>query len=266
MSDSDYPLQRDAAEHDRLRAQAACWSADAGALFDSVPVQPGWQVADLGCGTLHVAEALLQRVRPGGRVLALDNDAGLLQRLRAAGPPGGLQLVLADGFATGLPSHSLDAVHARFMAAPCGRLDELLGEMRRLVKPGGWLMLQEPIADGWSLPAAGEAWTRLKQLIRAGFEARGGHFDAGTALRPALARLAPGELHERRVAHVLAASHPYARLPLAFAGSLRTTWRDSRLADDPEIDELVAAVDRALGRPRPVTTFTLVQAWARVGA
>ena len=258
----DYPLQRDTAEHDRLHAQAAFWSPDASALFDSVPVEQGWQVADLGCGTLHVAEALLARVGSTGRVLAVDNDAALLQRLRAEGLPHGVQLVHGDGFATALPSQSLDAVHARFMAAPCGRLDELLAEMRRLLRPGGWLMLQEPIADSWAIPAAGEAWTRLRQLIRAGFEARRGHFDAGAKLQPALARL--GTARVRQVAHVLPAAHPYARLPLAFARSLRPVWRSSALADDAELDELVAAVDQALRQPAPVSTFTLVQAWVRL--
>jgi ubiquinone/menaquinone biosynthesis C-methylase UbiE len=72
-----------------------------------------------------------------GRLQAVDNDAALLQQLRADGLPHGVQLVHGDGLATALPSHSLDAVHARFVAAPCGRLDELLAEMQRLVRPGG---------------------------------------------------------------------------------------------------------------------------------
>jgi SAM-dependent methyltransferase len=259
----DYPLQRDAGEHARLQTQAAFWSPDAAAMFDSVPVAPGWQVADLGCGTLHVVQALLDRVGSGGRVVAIDNDAALLQRLRVDEVDPRLHLARGDAFDSGLPAQSLDAVHARFMAAPCGRIDALLAEMRRLLRPGGWLMLQEPVADSWAIPAAGEAWTRLKQLIRAGFEARGGDFDAGAMLRPALARWAAGPVRTRRAVHVLPASHPYARLPLDFARSLRPAWRS--LAEQSEVDALVDAVERALQRPGEVTTFTLVQAWARVG-
>ena len=259
----DYPLRRDAGEHARLQTQAAFWSPDAAALFDSVPVAPGWQVADLGCGTLHVAQALLDRVGSDGRVMAIDNDAALLQRLRSDAVDPRLHLACGDAFDSRLPAQSLDAVHARFMAAPCGRLDALLAEMRRLLRPGGWLMLQEPQADRWAIPAAGEAWTRLKQLIRAGFEARGGDFDAGARLAPSLARLAAGPVRTRRVVHVLPASHPYARLPLDFARSMRPAWRVSGLAEDAEIDALVGAVERALQRPGEVTTFTLVQAWAR---
>jgi ubiquinone/menaquinone biosynthesis C-methylase UbiE len=260
----DYPLLRDAAEHARLDTQAAFWSADAEALFDSVPVRAGWHVADLGCGTLHVARALLERVGGTGRVHAIDNDAALLQRMRSVDLDPRIRLACADAFDSGLPSHSLDAVHARFMAAPCGRLDALLAEMQRLLRPGGWLMLQEPIADSWALPAAGEAWTRLKQLIRAGFEARGGDFDAGAMLQPALSRLLVGEVHTRQVAHVLPNAHAYARLPLDFARSLRTTWRASRLADHDEVDALLAAMERGLREPGWITSFTLMQVWARV--
>ncbi|MGM9487876.1 class I SAM-dependent methyltransferase [Ideonella sp. YS5] len=262
----DYPLQRDAAEHARLQTQAAFWSTDAAALFDSVPVAPGWQVADLGCGTLHVAQALLDRVGSAGRVIAIDNDAALLQRLRSDAVDSRLHLECGDAFDSRLRAHSLDAVHARFMAAPCGRLDALLAEVLRLLRPGGWLMLQEPQADSWAIPAAGEAWTRLKQLIRAGFEARGGDFDAGAKLPSALARLPVSAVRMRQVVHTLPSTHPYARLPLDFARSLRPVWRASHLADDSEIDGLVGAIERALTRPGGVTTFTLVQAWAKAQA
>jgi SAM-dependent methyltransferase len=172
----------------------------------------------------------------------------------------------ADAFATGFPSGSLDAVHARFMAAPCGRPEALLAEMARLLRPGGWMMLQEPVAESWAVPAAGEAWQRLKQLIRAGFEARGGHFDAGALLASQMGRACDGPVRLREVCHVLPGRHPYARLPLAFAGSLRPVWRASGLVEDDELDEVLAAVERALATPSPVTTFTLVQAWGQAAS
>ena len=261
-----YPLTRDDAEHARLETQAAFWAADAAALFDSVPLAGGWRVADLGCGTLHVAQAMAARVGARGNVLALDTDAALVERLQSAPLPPPLQLRCADAFATGLPAQSLDAAHARFVAAPCGRLEALLGEMLRIVRPGGWILLQEPVADSWSVPAAGDAWATLKRLIHAGFETRGGHFDAGARLAPALARAPLCDLRVREVVHVLPTPHPYARLPLQFARSLRPLWRASGLASDDEIDAIVAEVERALTRAGQVRTFMLVQAWARVTA
>jgi len=264
---ADYPLQRDAAEHARLDAQAAFWAADAAALFDAAGLPRGARVADLGCGTLHVAQMLAARVGPGGRVRALDSDAALVERLTAqAGrvTDAPVELLRGDAYATGWPDASLDAVHARFLAAPAGRLQSLLGEMRRVVRPGGLLMLQEPEAQSWDVPGAGAAWQELRALIRAGFAARGGDFDAGRALAPALERAGVTSPRARRVVHVLPASHPYAALPLAFARQLQSTWTYARLATDAEVASLCDAVAQALRRAGSVTTFTLVQAWGRV--
>lgn len=263
-----YPLRRDAAEHSRLQSQAAFWDADAAALFECAGIAPGWRVADLGCGTLHVASRLARCVGPAGHVRAIDNDPALLARLApqaAATEPCRIQLVSGDAYATGWPAGRLDAAHARFLAAPAGRLPALVGEMSRLVRPGGLLILQEPDAEGWSVLAAGSAWTRMLELIRAGFTARGGHFDAGRALATALAAAGIGGMRMRRVAHSLPASHPYAALPLAFARQLRPAWIDAGLASEPEIDDLCRGVAAALDRGGPVNTFTLVQAWGTRG-
>jgi SAM-dependent methyltransferase len=261
----DYPLARNEAEYARLAQQAAFWSPDAAALFDSAGVAEGDRVADLGCGTGLVAELLAERVGPRGAVRALDNDAGLVQataqrtRTRAW-----LRFECGDAFASGWPAGALDAVHARFLAAPAGQLDELIGEMLRLVRPGGLVMLQEPIADTWDLPMAGAAWPRLLGLIRAGFMRRGGNFDAGRELAARLHAAGATHVHTRSVVHRLPAGHAYARLPLSFCDSLSALWRSTGLASADELDALRARVIAALDDGAAVaTTFTLVQAWAR---
>ncbi len=258
-----YPLIRDNAEHTRLSQQAEFWAADAAALFDAAGIAAGQHVADIGCGTPEVAEMLAQRVGPRGSVRALDSDAPLVQamsRRQMAWPWLGFEC--GDAFDTGWPGGSLDAVHARFLAAPAGRCDELLAEMLRLLRPGGRLMLQEPVADSWSLPAAGPAWPRLVSLIRTGFRSRGGDFDAGRDLAARLRQAGARRVRSRSVVHQLPSDHPYARLPLAFCDSLAALWRSGLLADKHEIAALRAQVAAALDeRPGMVSTFTLVQVW-----
>jgi len=263
-----YPLQRDAAEHDRLQAQARFWSADAAALFDSAGIGRGWRVADLGCGTLDVASLLADRVGPQGTVCALDNDSLLVRRLQplARQVAGAAVRVLeGDAWRTGWPDGCLDAVHARFLAAPAGRLDELVAQMRRLVRPGGLVLLQEPDARSWQLPAGGPAWSELLRLIRAGFALRGGCFDAGRALLPALERAGLAAIERRCVVRHVPAGHAYAALPLAFARQLRPLWLHEGLAAESELDDLLAQVGAALAAGGLAGTFTLVQAWGRVG-
>lgn len=262
MSGHAYPLQRGAAEYDRLACQAAFWAADAQALFASAGLAPGMRAADIGCGTHHAAAALARHVGRRGEVLALDNDAAALQALAARTRRANVTPVHGDAFALPWDDAALDAVHARFVAAPCGRTERLLDEMLRVLRPGGLLMLQEPISDGWHVDA-GETWRRVHGLIRAGFRRRGGDFDAGRLLASQLAGRVVG-LRRRDAAHELPAAHPYAALPLAFSDSLAATWQADGLVDAAEIAVLRAALSRALGRPGATTrTFTLVQVWAR---
>jgi SAM-dependent methyltransferase len=258
----DYPLQRDAVEHRRLAVQSEFWAADAEALFRSAELQPGSRVADIGCGTTHLAIELARHVGPRGRVYALDSDRALLDAIATESLPASLQLVHGDAYALPWADESLDAIHARFVAAPCGRADALLAEMRRVLRPGGLLMLQEPDADSWQVPM-GLAWPRLRGLIRAGFAQRGGDFDVGRSVGRCVSA-ALVDVRERRVRHTIAGAHPYASLPLAFAEGLGRTWRQAGLTDDAEMDELERAVRKALTRATSrVTTFTLVQFWGR---
>ena len=257
-----YPLARNAAEHARLALQAEFWAADAAALFASADLPRGGRVADLGCGTLHIAEQLGRAVGEHGTVLALDSDALLLASLRAhALAP--VAVEHGDAYALAWPDACLDAAHARFLACPAGRVDTLVAEMRRVVRPGGTLLLQEPVGDSWDVPA-GDAWPRTLALIRAGFRARGGDFDLGARLVDRLAAAGLRDVRTRTITHTFAASHPYARLPLAFCDSLAPLWRERAMVDDGELAGLRSAIERGLAAPRAkVTTFTLVQAWGR---
>ncbi|MEJ6021685.1 class I SAM-dependent methyltransferase [Ramlibacter sp. PS4R-6] len=266
MSAADYPLLRDAAEHERLDAQARFWSADAHALFAEAGVERGWRVADLGSGTLHVAEALSEHVGAGGRVVALDSDRDLVRRNAAAAHAlrrADVRIEHGDAYATGWPADSFDAAHARFLAAPAGRLPGLVAEMRRIVRPGGCVMLQEPDANTWSLPGASREWLRLREWIRKGFALRRGDFDAGRALLGALADEGFEALGRRCVVRTLPADHPYAALPFAFARQLAPLWLREGIVGATELEAVLAKVRAGLAAGGIAQTFTLVQAWGR---
>jgi SAM-dependent methyltransferase len=279
MSRLDYPLIRDSAEHARLAAQAAFWAPEAAALIDPLGLPRGASVADLGCGTLQVCELLARAVGRRGRVLGLDSDAALVAAMQGATRHAALVAAMqgatrhaaievqrGDAFATGWAAGSLQAVHARFLAAPAGRLPALVAEMRRLLPPGGMALLQEPDADSWDLTGGGADWQRLLGLIRAGFQARGGDFDAGRELPGALQAAGFVDVQQRRIVRHLPAGHPYAALPLAFARQLRPLWLDEGLVDEPELAALLHAIERRLAEGAEATSFTLVQCWGRRGA
>jgi ubiquinone/menaquinone biosynthesis C-methylase UbiE len=103
-------------------------------------------VVDVGCGALGWLRLLSQWVGPSGRVVGTDIDHKLLAVARSFLDAEGISnvdLVIDDLFETNLQAQSFDLVHARYLIAPLGRAREQVAAHRRLVKPGGWLILEE---------------------------------------------------------------------------------------------------------------------------
>ena len=259
---SEYLLTQSPAELERLRLQSLVWEPHADALFDAIPVAAGWNCIDVGCGALGVLRSLSSRVGPAGSVLGVDVDEKLLGSAAAFGLPN-VTVRRADVFADELPAGGFDLVHMRFMLAPIGREAELLPAALRLVRPGGVIVLQEPDAASWSLLPSGLAFDRLKSLILRAFAAGGGDFNAGRRLFSMLGGAGVRDLHVRAAVEALPPGHPYARVAIQFAGSLRS--RLVQLVTEGELDAVVAEAEEELKRPDAASlTFTVVQAWGRV--
>jgi SAM-dependent methyltransferase len=105
-------------------------------------IAPGERVLDLGCGTGRLL-ASLSRHAPG-RYHGLDLSLGSLQTARRTEPA----CSCAVGDAEGLPfrDSSFDAVVCNGAAHHFLDLPAALSEIRRVLRPGGTLLLYEPIA------------------------------------------------------------------------------------------------------------------------
>jgi non-ribosomal peptide synthetase component F/precorrin-6B methylase 2/acyl carrier protein len=108
-------------------------------------------IADLGAGTGMLARRFADRV---GRVFAIEpNDEMRAQALSALGRRASVQLTRGTAHDTGLPDRSVDAVMAGraiqwFDPAPAQ------AEIRRILRPGGWLIVvRTPVTDAHSISA-----------------------------------------------------------------------------------------------------------------
>lgn len=107
----------------------------------------GARVADVGCG-----DGALVRVmtRAGAEVIGVEPGARQLARARRAEPAGDERYVAAYGEALPLPDGCLDSLiyFNSLHHVPVDRQAAALAEAARVLKPGGLLYVQEPLADG----------------------------------------------------------------------------------------------------------------------
>lgn len=124
-------------------------------------LSPGMRVLDVSCGTGYGAAWLLERVGPSGAVVALDRDRESVKYAQhryaaanAAFEQGGVETLygeLAGGFEAVLAMRGLDSQSG---------LEATLRELWRVVSPGGWLLVAEPI------DAAGDSAESLESVLR----------------------------------------------------------------------------------------------------
>jgi demethylmenaquinone methyltransferase/2-methoxy-6-polyprenyl-1,4-benzoquinol methylase len=121
--------------HHRWRERAA----------DLACVGPGGSALDVCCGTGDLALELAGRVRPGGRVVGLDFSAPMLELAQAKSQDAGAAVAWVQGNALELPfdSGEFDAATVGFGARNVVDLERGIGEMARVVRPGGRVVILE---------------------------------------------------------------------------------------------------------------------------
>ncbi len=132
-----------------------------GRMLDELDVRAGQTVLDLGCGPGTDLGALAEAVTATGTVIGIDRDPAMVEaaRERAAGRPG-VDVRLGDVHDLALPGGAVDRARTdrvlQHVADPC----RVLGEVRRVLGPGGRLVMGEPDWGSLAVDHPDEALTR----------------------------------------------------------------------------------------------------------
>ena len=117
----------------------------AAGLVDAAALKPGERVVDVACGTGIVARLAAERVGPSGSVVGVDINTGMITVARGATPPGtAIDWYESPADALPLPDASFDAVTCQMGLQFFADQVAALREMRRVLAPGGRLILNVP--------------------------------------------------------------------------------------------------------------------------
>jgi SAM-dependent methyltransferase len=175
-----------------------------------------------------------------------------------------VELLDLDAYNTKLPRESFDLTHVRFVFGPCGRDEALLREMLALTRPGGIVAIQEPDTVSWNCYPANAGWTALRAAIEDAFARAGGDINAGRRTFGMLRQAGLEDVQIRAAIVALQDAHPYKRLPVMFAASLRGSILEGGLLSEAELDAAVAECERMAADPETIMiTLFVTQVWGR---
>ena len=124
----------------RLAALAALFDPSTFRHLSALGVGPGWRVWEVGAGGPSVVTWLADQVAPEGEVLATDLDTSWIEP--GADRPG-LRVLHHDVGTDPPPEGPFDLVHARLVLVHVPQRDRALAGMVSVLRPGGWLVVEE---------------------------------------------------------------------------------------------------------------------------
>ena len=136
-------------------------------------LKTGMRVLEVGCGTGSIARQVAARVAPG-EVIGVDGQQVQLDtatRLSAEHGIGNLKFRRGDAAELDLPDCGFDGAYCRFLLEHVMNPFDVVREMARVVRPGGWVCACE-WENGCDVvypasPAVEKVWQALYDLQRA---------------------------------------------------------------------------------------------------
>jgi ubiquinone/menaquinone biosynthesis C-methylase UbiE len=141
VAEYEYPLGNEwKSARERLAQLEMVWDPWTLRNLSKVGVQQGWHCLEVTGGGGSVSTWLCRQVGLSGRVVATDLQTHFLEAINAPN----LEVWRHDILSEPLPEETFDLVHARALLTFLPRPAEAIAKMAAALKPGGWLVLEEP--------------------------------------------------------------------------------------------------------------------------
>jgi SAM-dependent methyltransferase len=115
--------------------------------LDRLGIGPGWRCVDVGAGGGDVSVALAEIVGRDGRVYAVDSDPAARDEAAAAAAAFSQVVAITQAGEDLLLPEPVDLAFCRFLLMHVIDPAVVLARMKQAVRPGGWVVAQEPITS-----------------------------------------------------------------------------------------------------------------------
>ena len=257
-------VDRDKQLGDQLVAQLDYWErlpsleAMRTAMFAELAPLPGDVICDIGCGSGSELIRIARIVGPDGDAIGIDPSTTMIEETRDRATREGVnvELFARDGRDTGLPADHCDAVRMERVVQHVGDVTTLLGEAKRITRPGGRVVVAD--TDWGSLiihPGDRDLIRRFKTV-----------FETGPMAEPWAGRILHSAMLDSGLTDVTSRIYPINAGPgiTAVLAPMLDRFVKARLGTRSETDSLIADLDAALDRGGLVVAFTMFVASGHV--
>jgi SAM-dependent methyltransferase len=253
MDEHHYLIRGGLEGRERLRVLGRVMRPTTLALLERAGVGAGMRCLDVGCGGGDVTFDLASLVGATGRAVGVDVDATKVELARAEAAQEAVTNVefRVSDVTEGLGEASYDVVYARFVLTHLRDPEAAVAEMRRVLRPGGRLVLEDIDFRGSFCDPEDSGFERYEAIYVESARRAGG--DPHIALRlPSMLVAAGFERVRPHVVQPAALDGEVKVLPALTLENIRATAVRHDVATDDEIDRLV---DRLYAIARDPATF-----------
>lgn len=237
MSQPDYVFTsaEDQLELTRLQAIEREFDPASRRRIFATGLTAGWRCLEVGPGAGSLMRWMGERVGPSGRVVALD----LSTKFLTTQCPAHVEIQQGDIRTVSLPQDSFDLVHARYVLIHLPDYEIALSRMLAVLKPGGWIVLEEPdfsASRGIAGTAAQlAAIQHINQAIHRMYESRGMDYALGLKLLPLLQERGLCDLSMENDAPVSVGGSGLAKMMAMSARQLREKYLATGVVSDADL-------------------------------
>ena len=248
MLKTDYVFQATEEPRELVRLQMLERIFDAGTQrrMLATGLTTGWHCLEVGAGAGSIVRWLEQRVGPSGKVVALDTNPRFLRGSSSST----IEIMQGDICDMELPLATFDLVHARYVMIHIAEYRKAFERMLRCVKPGGWVVIEEPDFQAARAVTGPEearlSFGRVTDAIERMFTSLGMDYALGAQLPALFQEYDLSHLTVEHEGHLSAGGSMVAQLMKLSAEQLRDKYvatgkvteadieQYCRLADDPD--------------------------------